>query len=123
MENSRVSDQVTKTPGTKWLTVPCGDCNEILNNYCSVHSNDSNRYAIRVQRLQFPVRLAFAMTINKAQGRRYKCLEKIWKIFASRIDNCMWLAHALENLPIYSCTHEKEKQKILYIQKLFNKHN
>jgi hypothetical protein len=35
----------------------------------------------------------------------------------------MWLAHALENLPIYLCTHQKQKQQILYIQKLFNKHN
>jgi ATP-dependent DNA helicase PIF1 len=25
--------------------------------------------------LQFPVRLAFAMTINKAQGYRYKCVD------------------------------------------------
>jgi ATP-dependent DNA helicase PIF1 len=25
--------------------------------------------------LQFPVRLAFAMTINKAQGHRYKCVD------------------------------------------------
>jgi ATP-dependent DNA helicase PIF1 len=27
------------------------------------------------KRLQYPVRLAFAMTINKAQGHRYKCVE------------------------------------------------
>jgi hypothetical protein len=33
------------------------------------------------------------------------------KIHASHMDNCIWLAHALENLPIYSCTH------------LFNEHN
>jgi hypothetical protein len=75
------------------------------------------------KRLHIPVRLAFAMTINKAQGNRYKSVDSIWKIHASHMDNCMWLAHALENLPIYSCTHQKKKQKILYIQKLFNKDN
>jgi hypothetical protein len=31
------------------------------------------------------------------------------------MDICMWLAHALENLPIYSYTLQKDKQKILYI--------
>jgi hypothetical protein len=65
------------------------------------------------ERLQFPVRLAFAMTLNKAQGHRYKCVNEIWKIHAPQMDNFMWLAHALENLPIYSCTHQKKKQKIL----------
>jgi hypothetical protein len=79
--------------------------------------------SVEFKRLQFPVRLAFAMTINKAQGHRYKCVDQIWKIHASHMGNCMWLAHALENLPIYSCTHQKEKQTILYYQKLFNKNN
>jgi ATP-dependent DNA helicase PIF1 len=27
------------------------------------------------KRLLYPVRLAFAMTINKAQGHRYKCVD------------------------------------------------
>jgi ATP-dependent DNA helicase PIF1 len=27
------------------------------------------------KRLQFPVRIAFAMTINKTQGHRYKCVD------------------------------------------------
>jgi hypothetical protein len=49
------------------------------------------------KRLQFPVRLDFTMTINKAQGYRYKCVDYIWEIHASHIDNCMWLAHTLEN--------------------------
>jgi len=44
---------------------------QISRRICIVatHPNDSNRYAIRNQALQFPVRLAFAMTINKAQGK------------------------------------------------------
>jgi hypothetical protein len=42
------------------------------------------------------VRLAFAMSINIAQGHRYKCVDSIWKIHASHMDNCIWLAHALE---------------------------
>jgi hypothetical protein len=45
------------------------------------------------------------------------------KTIATSVDNCMWLAHALEHLPIYSCIHQKEKQKILHIQKPFNKHS
>jgi ATP-dependent DNA helicase PIF1 len=39
--------------------------------------------------LQYPVRLAFPMTINKAQGHHYKCVDYIWKIHASHMDNCM----------------------------------
>jgi ATP-dependent DNA helicase PIF1 len=31
----------------------------------------------------------FAMTINKAQGHRYKCVDLIWKILASHMDNFM----------------------------------
>jgi ATP-dependent DNA helicase PIF1 len=58
------------------------------------------------KRLQYPVGLAFAMTINKAHRHRSK-------IHASHMENCMSLAHALENLSTYSCTHQKEKQKIL----------
>jgi ATP-dependent DNA helicase PIF1 len=35
----------------------------------------STDMSFEFKRLQFPVRLAFAMTINKAQGHRYKCVE------------------------------------------------
>jgi ATP-dependent DNA helicase PIF1 len=45
--------------------------------------------SVEFKRLQFPVRLAFAMTINNAQGHRYKCVDQIWKIHASHMDNCM----------------------------------
>jgi ATP-dependent DNA helicase PIF1 len=31
--------------------------------------------SFELKRLQFPVRLAFAMTITKAQGHRYKCVD------------------------------------------------
>jgi ATP-dependent DNA helicase PIF1 len=31
--------------------------------------------SFKFKRLQYPVRLAFAMTINKAQGHRYKCVD------------------------------------------------
>jgi hypothetical protein len=33
------------------------------------------RYVVRVQTFAIYVRLAFAMTINKAQGHRYKCVD------------------------------------------------
>jgi hypothetical protein len=38
------------------------------------------------KRLQFPVRLAFAMTITKVQGHRYKCIDYNWKIHTSYMD-------------------------------------
>jgi ATP-dependent DNA helicase PIF1 len=31
--------------------------------------------SVEFKRLQFSLRLAFAMTINKAQGHRYKCVD------------------------------------------------
>jgi ATP-dependent exoDNAse (exonuclease V) alpha subunit len=34
--------------------------------------------SLELQRLQYSVRLAFAMTINKGQGHRYKC---VWTKF------------------------------------------
>jgi ATP-dependent DNA helicase PIF1 len=43
--------------------------------------------SVEFKRLQFPVRLAFAMTINKAPGHRYKCVDQIWKTRASHMEN------------------------------------
>jgi ATP-dependent DNA helicase PIF1 len=61
------------------------------------------------KRLQFPVRL-----VIKAQEQSLQVCElNLESPCFSHGPLCMWLAHALENLPIYSCTHQKEKQKIL----------
>jgi hypothetical protein len=74
------------------------------------------------KRLQFPVRLAFAMTINNAQGQSPQvCGPNLENSCCSH--GPLYVACSrVENLPIYSCTHQKGKQKILYIQKLYNKH-
>jgi ATP-dependent DNA helicase PIF1 len=78
---------------------------------------------LEFKRLQFPVRLAFAMTNYHQQSTRtrYKCVDLIWKIHASHLDNLLWLAHALENLLNYSCTQytpEGKMKNIVYSKAL-----
>jgi hypothetical protein len=87
---------------------------------CTVatHSNDSGRYAFRVQ--TFAISCATRFCSDHQQSTR-TITTSVWTKFGKSM-LLTWttvLAHALENLPIYSCTHQKEKQKILYIQKLF----
>lgn len=56
--------------------------------YVSTNSNDPNRHAINsneFKRLQFPVRLAFAMTISKAQGQSLHCCRLVWAIFGDSV--------------------------------------
>jgi hypothetical protein len=55
------------------------------------------------KRLQFCVRLAFAMTIKKFR----KSMILTWTIVC-----VLQLAHALENVLIYSCTHQNEKKNL-----------
>jgi ATP-dependent DNA helicase PIF1 len=82
--------------------------------------------SIEFKRLQFPVQQAFAMIINKAQEHRYKCVDIVWKIYASHISHgqlytYIWLAHALENLLIYSYfvyTPEGKTKNIVYSKAL-----
>jgi hypothetical protein len=52
----------------------------------------STDMSFELKRLQYPVRLAFTMTINKAQEQRYKCVDLIWQIYASHMDNCIYTA-------------------------------
>jgi hypothetical protein len=52
---------------------------------------------------------------TKHNDNCYMCVNRIWKIHASYMDRwSSWHGHALENLLLYLCTHQKEKQKILY---------
>jgi hypothetical protein len=74
------------------------------------------------KRLQFPVRLAFVLTIKKTQGHRYKCgLNLENKCFSHGLlyVACSRVGKA-SDLFVYTL---KGKHKMLYIQKLFNKHN
>ena len=69
------------------------------------------------KRLQFPMRLAFAMTNNKAQGQ----LSQECGLNLENTCSSMWPAHASESLLIYSFTHQMEKRKILCTAQHFNK--
>ncbi|KAF7284812.1 hypothetical protein GWI33_021569 [Rhynchophorus ferrugineus] len=49
------------------------------------------------KRLQLPVRLAFAMTINKSKASRWKFSESTWSFPVSRMDNYKSRVRASEN--------------------------
>jgi ATP-dependent DNA helicase PIF1 len=73
------------------------------------------------KRLQFPVRLAFAMAFNKAQGQSLQvCGLKLENPCFSHGQLYVACSHVGKPSDLFV---QKEKQKILYIQKLFNKHN
>jgi ATP-dependent DNA helicase PIF1 len=61
------------------------------------------------KRLQFPVRLAFAMTINKAQRHRYKCVEENPCFSHGQLYVACSRVGKLSDLFVYT----PEKQKIL----------
>ena len=44
----------------------------LLNRFEFVHDSSDERFALRFRRRQFPIRPAFAMTINKCQGQTLK---------------------------------------------------
>jgi hypothetical protein len=67
------------------------------------------------KRLQFAVRLAFATSVWTKFG---KSMLLTWTTLCGLLTG--WKTFRFIRL---SCTHQTEKQKILYIQKLFNKHN
>jgi ATP-dependent DNA helicase PIF1 len=75
------------------------------------------------KRLQFPVRLAFAMTINKAQGQSLQVCGLNFE------DPCflhgpLYVACSRVGKPFDLFMYTPEgKTKIFYIKKLFNKHN
>ena len=73
------------------------------------------------KRLQFPVRLDFAMTINKAQGQSLQVCGLNLENPCFSHGQLYVVCSRVENLPIYSCTHLTEKQKIFFIQKHYNK--
>jgi hypothetical protein len=90
---------------------------------CTVatHSNDFADMSFEFKRLQFPVWLAFAMTINKAQGQSLQ-------VSGLNLENPCFSHGQLCGLltrwkPFDLFVYTPEGKKILYIQKLFNKHS
>ena len=46
-----------------------------------------------LKRLQFPIRLAFSMTINKCQGQTFDKLKYFFADLVFPMDSCMWHFH------------------------------
>ncbi|UYV67989.1 hypothetical protein LAZ67_5002727 [Cordylochernes scorpioides] len=51
--------------------------------------HDDKHSPLHFKRLQFPIRVSFAMSINKAQGQSLKMLALTWSNPVSRMGNCM----------------------------------
>lgn len=68
----------------------------------------------QLERLQFPARLAFAMTINKTEIIATSTWTKFEK---SILHSCMWTADASENL-IFSFTTRRINKNIVYLKTL-----
>jgi ATP-dependent DNA helicase PIF1 len=65
------------------------------------------------------LRLAFAMTINKAQGHRYKYVDKIWKIHTSHMENCIkTCSRVVKPSDLFVYTPEGKTKNIVYSKAL-----
>ncbi|XP_060873979.1 uncharacterized protein LOC132947750 [Metopolophium dirhodum] len=69
------------------------------------------------KRIQFPVRVAFAMTINKSQGQyRWKSVGSIWNFHVFRKGSCTLAVRVLADHLRCLFLHQKTKRKTLFIK-------
>jgi len=86
----------------------------------AMHPPDSNRYSIPIQ--TFAVSCATRLCNDNQQNTR-TITTSVWTEFVKSM-LLTWIAVCgLQNLLIYLCTHQKEKQKMLCIQMHFNKYS
>jgi hypothetical protein len=118
------SDQVTSEKDDEQYHLSHNFKWKIQRRRCTVatYSNDSDRYVVRVK--IFAISCATRFCNDHQQSTRTSL-----KVCGLNLENpCfsngqLYVACSRVGKPIYSCTHQKKKTKILYIQKLFNKHN
>lgn len=70
---------------------------------------------ITFKSLQFPVRLAFAMAINKSQGQSMQICGLDLENSCFFMDSCTWPAPVLGNQVIYLFLLKTEKHEILFM--------